>query len=197
MWKPIHGAGQPFLTVSGLFKEPLWNETWNYRRYTSFQVWGHLLYLVSLWLMLWVLQMVEGPLNSPAWELPRLCERLKGYHWISYQGAQHYAINKRVVFKLMFKVRQWEWNDSEWFPTPRSWKVIFRNPGGKVCICVDLTKLNETYWHVLQQSTMYSRGRTLLQAGCNLCFWQIPWPLERRRFTTFLTSFGRICFVSL
>ena len=82
--------------------------------------------------------------------------------------------------------------------------VVVPKPNGRVRICVDLTKLNESVKR--EKHILPSTDRTLAQlAGAkvyskldaNSGFWQVELSEESSRLTTFITPFGRYYFKRL
>ena len=72
---------------------------------------------------------------------------------------------------------------------------------GKVRICVDLTKLNQSVCrerHILpsvdQSLAQISGAKVFSKLDANSGFWQIELSKESALLTTFITSFGRFCF---
>ena len=87
---------------------------------------------------------------------------------------------------------------------PTEWcagMVVVPKANGKVRICVDLTKLNESI--LREYHPLPSVDHTLAQlAGATISskldansgFWQIGLSPESAKLTTFITPFGRFCF---
>ena len=87
---------------------------------------------------------------------------------------------------------------------PTDWcagMVVVPKQNGKVRICVDLTKLNESVCR--ERHILPSVEQTLAQIGgakhfskldSNSGYWQIPLDPESCKLTTFITPFGRFCF---
>ena len=87
---------------------------------------------------------------------------------------------------------------------PTQWcapMVVVPKPSGDVCICVDLTKVNETI--LREVHTLPSVDYTLAKFGgskifskmdANSAFWQCTLSKESRLLTTFVTPWGRFCF---
>ena len=82
-----------------------------------------------------------------------------------------------------------------------AWMVVVPKQDGKVRICVDLTKLNESVRR--ERHILPSVDHTLAQLGgakvftkldANLGFWQIELSKESALLATFITPFGRFCF---
>ena len=87
---------------------------------------------------------------------------------------------------------------------PTDWcagMVVAPRKNGKVRICVDLTKLNEsvrrekhplpTVEHTLSK---LSGAKVFSKLDANSGFWQIPLAAESKTLTTFITPVGRFCF---
>lgn len=79
--------------------------------------------------------------------------------------------------------------------------VVVPKSEGRVRICMDLTKLNESMCH--EQHQMPAVEQTLAQItgtqifsklDANSGFWQIPLSKESSLLTLFITPFGRYCF---
>ncbi len=87
---------------------------------------------------------------------------------------------------------------------PTEWcsgMVVVSKPGGKVRICVDLTRLNESVCRerhqlpaVEQTLAQLAGARVFTKLDANSGFWQIPLAKESAPLTTFITPFGRFCF---
>ena len=87
---------------------------------------------------------------------------------------------------------------------PTEWcagMVVVPKRGGKVRICVDLTKLNESVCR--ERHILPSVEQTLAQIGgakhftkldANSGYWQIELDPESAKLTTLITPFGRFCF---
>ncbi len=79
--------------------------------------------------------------------------------------------------------------------------VVVPKRSGAVCICVDLTKLNNTVnreRYILpsvENSLCQLKGaKVFLKLDANSGFWQIPLSQNSALLTTFITPFGRFCF---
>ena len=79
--------------------------------------------------------------------------------------------------------------------------VVVPKPNGKIRICVDLTKLNESVCrerHVLpavdRVLAQLSGATVFSKLDTNSGFWQIRLAEESRKLTTFITPMGRYCF---
>lgn len=86
---------------------------------------------------------------------------------------------------------------TEWCPG----MVVVPKADGKVRICVDLTKLNESIlreYHPLPKidhTLAQLAGATIFsKLDANSGFWQIGLSPESAKLTTFITPFGRFCF---
>ena len=87
---------------------------------------------------------------------------------------------------------------------PTEWcagMVVVPKANGKVRICVDLTKINESIlreYHPLlsvDHTLAQLAGATIFsQLDANSGFWQIGLSSESAKLTTFITPFGRFCF---
>lgn len=82
--------------------------------------------------------------------------------------------------------------------------VVVPKQNGKVRICVDLTRLNESVCR--ERHILPSVQQTLAQIGgakhftkldANSGYWQIELDPESAKLTTFITPFGRFCFNQL
>ena len=87
---------------------------------------------------------------------------------------------------------------------PTDWcagMVLVPKPDGRIHICVDLTKLNES---VLRETyplpkidnllAQISESKFFTKLDCNSGFWQEKLDPDSRLLTTFITPFGRFCF---
>jgi hypothetical protein len=79
--------------------------------------------------------------------------------------------------------------------------VVVPKTNGKIGICVDLTKLNESVRrsrHILpaveETLTKLKNARIFTKLASNSGFWQIPFSKENAKLTTFITPFGRFHF---
>ena len=87
---------------------------------------------------------------------------------------------------------------------PTEWRagmVVVPKPNGKVRICVDLTRLNESVRRerhplpaVDQTLAQLAGARIFSKLDANSGFWQIPLAAASALLTTFITPFGRYCF---
>ena len=87
---------------------------------------------------------------------------------------------------------------------PTEWcapMVVVPKADGKVRICVDLTKLNESVQrerHILpsveQTLGQLAGGQVFSKLDANSEFWQIPLSKKSSLLTTFIPPFGRFCF---
>ena len=87
---------------------------------------------------------------------------------------------------------------------PTDWcsgMVVVPKGDGKVRICVDLTRLNESVRrerHPLPAIdpilAQLSRAQVFTKLDANSGLWQIPLATESMLLTTFITPFGRFCF---
>ena len=87
---------------------------------------------------------------------------------------------------------------------PTDWctgMVVVPKPNGKVRICVDLTKLNESVCrerHIIpsveQSLGLPGRAKYFTKLDANSGFWQVPLSQESSLLTTFITPYGRYKF---
>ena len=87
---------------------------------------------------------------------------------------------------------------------PTEWcagMVVVPKPSGSVRICVDLTELNKAVKRevhplnsVDQDLAQLTGSKYFTKLDARSGFWQIPFSEESRKYTTFLTPFGRYCF---
>lgn len=127
------------------------------------------------------------------------------------EGATPFALTtpRRVPIPLLPKVKE-ELQRMESMGVitridePTEWcagMVVMPKRGGKVRICVDLTKLNESVCR--ERHILPSVEQTLAQIGgakhftkldANSGYWQVELDPESAKLTTFITPFGRFCF---
>ena len=136
------------------------------------------------------------------------------YHIRIREGAQPYSLltPRRVAIPLLTSVRKELTRMEELgviFPVnqPTDWcagMVVVPKANGKVRICVDLTKLNESVCrerHLLpsveQTLGQIAGAKIFTKLDANSGFWQIPLSRESALVTTFITPFGRFCFKRL
>ena len=141
-------------------------------------------------------------------QFPRLFQglgKLQGAYTIKLQeGAQPYAIStpRRVAIpttkfgQARGPVHGRAWSD-------RKGERTYRLPksNGKVRICVDLTRLNQSVRrerHLMpavdQTLAQLAGAKVFTKQDANSGFWQIPLSPESAPLTTFMTPFGRFCF---
>ena len=138
--------------------------------------------------------------------------RLEGnYHICLKEGARPFSLStpRRVAIPLLPKVkeeltRMEALGVIERVEQPTEWcagLVVVPKPNGKVCICVDLSKLNESVcW---ERHPLTAVEQTLAQLAvfstldANSGFWQIPLSRESSLLTTFISPYGRYCFKRL
>ena len=87
---------------------------------------------------------------------------------------------------------------------PTDWcagTVVVPKPDGKIRICVDLTKLNESVLRetyplpkIKNMLAQIKESKYLTKLDCNSGFWQEKLEPDSRLLTTFITPFGRFCF---
>ena len=87
---------------------------------------------------------------------------------------------------------------------PTTWcagMVVVPKANGKVRICVDLTRLNQSVRRekhplptVEPTLAQLAGARVFTKLDANSGFWQIPLSPESALLTTFVTPFGRFCF---
>ena len=157
----------------------------------------------------------ELPTLEPTVEFPKLFTglgKLEGEYTIQLDpGAKPFALStsRRVAVPLMGAVKQ-ELERMEILGViskiqePTDWcsgMVVVPKSDGKVRICVDLTRLNQSVHcerHPLpavDQVLAQLAGATVLsKLDANSGFWQIPLSLDSAKLTTFITPFGRYCF---
>ena len=133
------------------------------------------------------------------------------YHIQLKDDAQPFALStlRRVALPLQPKVKsELQWMEQlgviSKVDEPTDWCagiVVVPKQDGKVRICVDLTKLNESVRS--ERHILPSVDHTLAQLGgakvftkldANSGFWQIELSKESALLTTFITPFGRFCF---
>ena len=145
-------------------------------------------------------------------ELFRGLGKIPGTHHIQLKDdAKPFALSspRRVALPLQPKVkaelqRMEQLGVISKVDDPTDWcagMVLVPKPDGKVHICVDLTKLNESVCR--KRHILPSVDHTLAQLGgakvftkldANSGFWQIELSKESALLTTFITPFGRFCF---
>ena len=126
-------------------------------------------------------------------------------------GATPFALNtpRRVPVPLMKSVKS-ELERMEKLgvispvEAPTDWcagMVVVPKSEGRVRICVDLTKLNESVYRerhplpaVEQTLAQIAGARVFSKLDANSGFWQIPLSKESSLLTTFITPHGRFCF---
>ena len=133
------------------------------------------------------------------------------YKIVLREDAKPYALStpRRVAIPLLPKVkaeleRMEEMGVVSRVSEPTEWcagMVVVPKSGGKVRICVDLTRLNECVSrerHLLpaveQTLAQLAGAQVFTKLDANSGFWQIPLAKESALLTTFITPFGRFCF---
>lgn len=127
------------------------------------------------------------------------------------EGSKPFALNtpRRVAVPLMPAVRD-ELHRMEQLGVissveePTEWcapMVVVPKSQGRVRICVDLTRLNESVCRerhqmpaVEQTLAQLAGARIFSKLDANSGFWQIPLSEESSKLTTFITPFGRYSF---
>ena len=133
------------------------------------------------------------------------------YHITLKPGATPYSLNapRRVPIPLMKSVKE-ELERMEKLDVitkvtePTEWcagMVVVPKAGGRVRICVDLTRLNESVCrerHIMpaveQTLAQLVGAKVFSKLDANSGFWQIPLSPQSYKLTTFITPFGRYCF---
>ena len=130
------------------------------------------------------------------------------------EGATPFAITtpRRVATPLLPKVkaelkRMEELGVISSVEEPTNWcagMVVVPKANGDIRICVDLTKLNANVCRenhplpvVDQILTQLTGAQLFSKLDANSGFWQIPLARESALLTTFITPFGRFCFIRL
>lgn len=79
--------------------------------------------------------------------------------------------------------------------------VMSKTDRTRVCLCVDLTGLNEYVCcekHILpsveQSLGTLAGAKVFSKVDANMGFWQVPLTKESAKYTTFITPFGRFHF---
>ena len=219
VYKTVRGAGQQLLSVKGRFRTTLkkGGKAMSEEIYVIPNLKSPLLgvTVIEALGLAAQLQVVADELNDPAREFPHLFKGLgktsAKYRITLQEGAEPYAINvpRRIAIPLMPKVkaeieRMARLGVISRIEEPTKWcagMVVVPKSGGKVRICVDLTRLNHSVQrerHILpavDQTLARVAGATVFsKLDANSGFWQIPLAPESRPLTTFLTPFGRYCF---
>ena len=116
---------------------------------------------------------------------------------------------RRVAVPLLPAVKEeLQWMESlgviKKVEEPTDWcagMVVVPNENGKVCICVDLTKLNLSVKRELhplpavdQVLAQLAGAKVMSKLDANSGSWQIPLSPESAKLTTFITPYGRYCF---
>ena len=157
---------------------------------------------------------IEQSLN-PKQQFPSLFQglgKLEGDYMMRLQdNAEPYAIStpRRVAIPLQKLVKQ-ELERMEQMGVigkveqSTEWcvgMVVVPKANGRVRICVDLTKLNESVQrerHLLpavdQTLAQLAGAKIFTKLDANSGFWQVPLAPESSLLTAFLTPFGRYCF---
>ena len=145
-------------------------------------------------------------------ELIKGLGKLKGEYRIQLRmNARPFALTtpRRVAIPILPKVRE-ELEHMERLGVirrvqePTDWcagMVVVPKPGGRVRICVDLSRLNESVYRerhplpaIEQTLAQLAGARVFTKLDANSGFWQIPLAKESALLTTFITLFGRFCF---
>ena len=149
-------------------------------------------------------------------KFPELFEglgKLEGdYKIVLQENARPYALStpRRIAIPLLPKVkaeleRMEEMGVVRRVSEPTNYwcvgMVVVPKPGGRVRICVDLSRLNESVCRerhplpaVEQTLAQLAGARVFTKLDANSGFWQIPLAQESAPLTTFIRPFGRFCF---
>ena len=136
------------------------------------------------------------------------------YHIQLKDNAQPYPLSttRRVALPLLPKVkaelqRMERMRVISKIEEPTDWcagMVVIPKPNGKIRICVDLTKLNESVQrsrHILpsveETLAKLQNARIFTKLDSNSGFWKIPLSKDTAKLTTFITPFGRFHFNQL
>jgi len=161
---------------------------------------------------------VEMTKDTVEKQFPGLFEglgQLQGDYEISLkEGAKPHALStpRRVAIPLLPRVKE-ELEQMEQLGVierveqPTEWcagLVVVPKANGKVRLCVDLTKLNESVRRerhpipAVEPTLAQLAGATVFsKLDANSGFWQIPLSKESAILTTFISPFGRFCFKRL
>ena len=160
-------------------------------------------------------QRVQGVPLNPFQQFPSLFQglgKLQGEYSIKLkEGARPYALTtpRRVPIPLMKSVKaELERMEKQGviskISEPTEWcsgMVIVPKANGKVRICVDLTRLNNSVCRkrhplpaVDQTLAQLAGAKVFSKLDANSGFWQIPLSPESIPLTTFITPYGRYCF---
>ena len=141
--------------------------------------------------------------------------QLQGDYEISLkEGAKPHALStpRRVAIPLLPRVkeeleRMEQLGVIERVEQPTEWcagLVVVPKANGKVRLCVDLTKLNESVRRerhpipAVEPTLAQLAGATVFsKLDANSGYWQIPLSKESAILTTFISPFGRFCFKRL
>ena len=155
------------------------------------------------------------PSRSVQEEFPQLFQglgKLEGEYEIKLkENATPFALStpRRVPLPLMKEVetkleRMLKEGVISQVETPTDWCsgiVVVPKSGGRVRICVDLSRLNESVCRerLMLPSVDYTLGqlagaKVFTKLDANSGFWQIPLSKNSALLTTFITPFGRFCF---
>ena len=213
------------LSVKGMLKAKLENQTqqaqenvYVVRGLTKSLLGRPAIYIEQLNLVSRVAAVSELPSLGPTVEFPKLFTglgKLEGEYTIQLDpGAKPFALStsRRVAVPLMGAVKQ-ELERMETLGViskiqePTDWcsgMVVVPKSDGKVRICVDLTRLNQSVRRerhplpAVDQVLAQLAGATVLsKLDANSGFWQIQHPEspDSAKLTTFIiTPFGRYCF---
>ena len=133
------------------------------------------------------------------------------YHVTLKEGANPYALSvpRRVPIPLLPQVKQELENMEKTgvifrVDQPTDWcadMVVVPKPNGKIRICVDLSRLNESVKRenfplpaIDQSLGLLSGAKYFSKIDLNFGFWQTKLSNESKLLTTFITPFGRFAF---
>ena len=142
-------------------------------------------------------------------------QKLEGEYRIQlHEDSRPFALTnpRRVAIPMLPKVKaELEWMERQGVvghvQEPTDWcsgMVVVLKLGGKIRICVDLTRLNESVCRerhphpaVEQTLAQLAEAHMFAKLDAKYGFWQIPLAKESALLTTFITPFGRFCFYCL
>ena len=133
------------------------------------------------------------------------------YHVTLKEGAKAYALSvpRRVPIPLLPQVKQELENMEKTgvifrVDQPTDWcagMVVVPKPNGKIRICVDLSRLNDSVKRenfplprIDQSLGLLAGAKWFSKIDLNLGFWQTRLSDESKLLTTFITPFGRFAF---